>query len=134
MHSVLWEKWGKILPIGMIIDHHDRNGFNNQRENLRLATRSQNSTNSKTKSNNISNFKGVHFDNRRGNYQSMIRVKGKLQHIGMFSKPEDAAYAFNICSKKIHKEFAYFNDVKESQIAIETVNNNKKLQAILFTL
>lgn len=49
----------------------------------------------------------------------------------MFFSPEDAAQAFNICSKIINKEFALLNTVEESQIALKKVHDNKKLQKIL---
>lgn len=132
MHAVVWERHFGPVPQGMMVDHADRNGFNNQKENLRLATRAQNRMNSKPASHNQSTYKGVHLDPRHGGrYQAMIRHEGKLHHIGMFSNGEDAAYAFNICAERLQGEFAHLNDVPFSLEATEAVLSNAKLMALM---
>lgn len=95
-------------PPGMEVDHKDLNGLNNQRSNLRLATRSQNMANrvwhvGRSKS----GFKGVY---RRGSrFQASIRVNGKAICLGSFGAAEDAAAAYDSAALTHFGEFARLN-------------------------
>lgn len=122
MHRLVWERANGPIPEGMVIDHKDRNGFNNQKENLRLATSKQNSYNrSGCKDKKIipSEYKGVRYDDRHNNYQSLIRIDDHLYHIGCFELLRDAAIAYDIKAKEIHKDFVCLNvpDASESEIS-----------------
>lgn len=83
-----------ILPIkeGYVIDHKDRNGCNNQRDNLRYASHQLNGYNSKTPTHNTSGFRGVNF--HKGRYRATIKVKGKHLHIGYYDSLESASSAY----------------------------------------
>ena len=60
-------------PDGITVDHIDRNGLNCQRNNLRLATRSQQQINRNSWS--ISGFRGV---SKHGNsWQAEVKIKEK---------------------------------------------------------
>lgn len=45
LHRAVWEYYYGKIPDGMVIDHIDRNTDNNQIENLRCVTQSENSLN-----------------------------------------------------------------------------------------
>lgn len=45
LHRAVWEYHNGKIPAGMVIDHIDRNPDNNQIENLRLVTMSENNKN-----------------------------------------------------------------------------------------
>src|SRR5215831_4114843 len=59
MHHVILERKGEIVPSGMVVDHKDRDHLNNQRDNLRIVTKSVNRHNMKTQQNNTSGERGV---------------------------------------------------------------------------
>ena len=64
----------------MIVDHIDRNTFNNTRENLRLVSYSDNNHNHSMNKNNTSGRKGVKFakpKNRSPKWVAQITVNGK---------------------------------------------------------
>jgi hypothetical protein len=89
-------------------DHKDENGLNNQRSNLRVATRSQNRIN-KTKK---EGFKGVHLVRRTGRYIAQITLNRKCYNLGTFDTKEAAAAAYNNAAIKLHGEFAKLNIIK----------------------
>src|SRR5690554_1009947 len=45
VHRIVWEMHNGAIPEGMVIDHINRDPLDNRIENLRVATRSQNSMN-----------------------------------------------------------------------------------------
>jgi len=58
-HRVVWEMLMGEIPIGMQVDHIDRNKSNNSIENLRLVTNTENKRNSGKYSNNKTGVTGV---------------------------------------------------------------------------
>lgn len=103
-----------ILPYkgGFIIDHKDRNGLNNQRENLRYATNSQNQANIKLSSSNTSGYKGVSWNKRMGKWRVQIRFNLQNIYLGYFNNKEEAAAAYNLAALKYFGEFANINIIK----------------------
>jgi hypothetical protein len=103
-------------PEGYIWDHKNRNGLDNRRLNLRLATYSQNIINragaSKSKP-PVSGFKGVKpFPKNRTNpWLVRLNRNGKLVYSGYFKTPELAARAYDSAALKHFGEFAYTNFV-----------------------
>lgn len=93
-------------PKFLEVDHRDGNGLNNLRENLRIATHSQNMRNSRTPKNNITGFKGVSFTTREQKYRAVIYVDGKMIHLGYFQSPEEAHKAYCAGATLHHGEFA----------------------------
>lgn len=95
--------------IGEMVDHIDGNGLNNQRQNLRICTNSQNQFNSKKQSNNTSGFKGVSWHKGNRKWKVAMVVRGKRISIGYFSEKEKAAAAYDEFAIRHHKEFARLN-------------------------
>ena len=97
-------------PKGLLVDHRNRNTLDNRKENLRLATHSQNSFNrQKTKSKTSSQYMGVSFDKRRGLWVVKINHNNKSIWLGRFNSEIDAAKAYDEAAKKYHGEFARLN-------------------------
>lgn len=98
-------------PIEMETDHVNRNKLDNRRENLRVATRSQNSQNRRKMGNSKMSYKGIYLsrENRRNKWGATIRVNGKFKHLGYYFTDKEASFAYDKAAQKYHKEFALTN-------------------------
>jgi hypothetical protein len=117
-------KWGRkkqymhrvLMDLGrgdrFVVDHINGNGLDNRRENLRVATYSQNCQNSRRLPRG--EFKGVYRIASRDQWEARIsftnkdgaRVKHKL---GRFATAEEAARAFDAAALRFYGEFAVPN-------------------------
>lgn len=107
-HRVIWLWYYGKWPNGAL-DHRDRDRSNNRIANLRLATASQNNTN--TSRTNATGFRGVVFFKPRNCWQAQIRANNKREYLGYFSTPEEAGAAYRAASKRLHGEFAVSDEV-----------------------
>jgi hypothetical protein len=97
-------------PAGLLVDHKDGNSLDNRRENLRLATHSQNACNSQiNKTKSKSRFRGACLDKSNGRWFTTIRTNGKRLWFGYFDNEIEAAKAYDEAAKKYHGEFARLN-------------------------
>jgi len=96
------------------IDHKDRDGLNNQRQNLRQATTQQNQRNQGLDKSNTSGFKGVSWHSHHKKWDANIRVDNRLLHLGRFVDPIKAARAYDVAAVKHFGEFAYCNFAEAS--------------------
>lgn len=95
--------------MGIMFDHADRNFLNNQKNNLREATKQQNAQNSSKILGTICNYKGVYFEAKRNKFKCAIRFNGKLIHLGYFSDELEAAKMYDSKALELFKEFASIN-------------------------
>lgn len=103
---------------GKIVDHIDGNPLNNRRENLRLATNGQNSSN--RKATGSSHFLGVFWAKNNKCWITRIKRDGKYIYQEYFKDELEAAEAYNKKVKEINCEFGRINDITKGYS-----NNNK---------
>lgn len=94
---------------GQLVDHRNRNGLDNRKENLRQCTRSQNAVNQKIHRNNKSGFKGVHWHKAKQVFQAGIKFNGSLIRLGSFDTAEQAAKAYDQAAIRYYGQFARTN-------------------------
>jgi hypothetical protein len=98
-----------VLLVGKGHDHKDRNGLNNQRENLRPATAAQNQANHGMYRNNKSGYKGVFYKKDKRKWWAQIKFDGVAENLGYYDTAREAAEAYNEAARRIHGEFAVLN-------------------------
>lgn len=108
-------------PTGLVVDHMDHNGLNNQKSNLRNCTQTENKRNRKPGGD--INYLGVSLhknkymagpiDNRElkcaTSYKVGITSNGKQICVGYFKTPEEAALVYNDLAIENHGRFANLN-------------------------
>lgn len=112
-------------PDGLEVDHKDRNPLNNQKSNLRLATSSQNSANSKSR---CRQYKGVWKGPKSKGWTAYIKMDGKPTCIGTYKTEVEAAYAYDNAARKIYGEFAYLNfpdDIRSPVSYRDSISHSK---------
>jgi|SRR5215471_5822314 len=93
MHHVILDLMGVVIPEGMETDHKDRNTTNNQRENLRVVTKSINMHNRGIYNNNTSGVKGVNWHKRINRWTAYYSKNKCRIHLGSFLTFEEAVAA-----------------------------------------
>ena len=96
-------------PKGVKVDHRNHNTFDNQKDNLRLASRSQNGANRRKQTKpSTSKFKGV-YQFPSGQVIAQIAVNGKHIYLGSFKTHEAAAAAYDAAAVQQFGDFAFTN-------------------------
>ena len=92
-----------------MVDHKDRDGLHNWKDNLRVTNYSINSYNRKPNKNNTSGFRGVSWHSRDKQWIARIKINGVLKHCGYYADAETAARAYNNAAVKYYGDNAALN-------------------------
>jgi hypothetical protein len=98
-------------PVGVEVDHVNRDGLDNRRANLRLATKRQNQQNCAKRPHNTTGFKGVIRDGHvpARPFLAQVGIDGRRTFLGRFATAEEAARAYDAAAVKHFGEFARVN-------------------------
>lgn len=108
MHQVVMGR--KLFKNSLVYcDHKDRDGLDNLRSNLRLATPSQQNSN-RGSSVGTSRFRGVSWKSSNNKWVSQIQIEGVVKHIGYFIDEQEAADAYDKMAISLFGEFACINE------------------------
>ena len=105
VHRLVAENFVENPESKRLVDHVDRDVENNYYLNLRWATHSENTLNSKVSTQNTSGYKGISFIKSRNKYQLTMVLNGKTSFVGYLATKEEAVARWNECAPEIYKEF-----------------------------
>lgn len=104
-------------PQGLEVDHRNGNGLDNRRENLRLATKSQNTANRGKPKNGARRFKGVRWDSIWSCWMAILKFQGRTYRVAPLPTEEAAALAYDDLARIHHGEFACVNFPRSGEAA-----------------
>lgn len=108
--TILMHRQILTAPTGIEVDHINRDRLDNRRQNLRLATHSQNHMNQAVR---VGRFKGVHPNQTGGKpWIAMIGLDGRAMRIGAYQTEAEAAKAYNQKAIELFGEFARLNEIE----------------------
>ncbi len=97
-------------PENIQVDHINCDSLDNRKENLRLATRSQNLGNRRVRKNSKSGYKGVRVT-PGDRFRAYIVRNKKEVNLGTYADALDAAIAYNFAAEKVYGEYARLNQI-----------------------
>lgn len=104
-HRLAWLWVNGDIPDGHEIDHIDGNPSHNSIANLRLATRSENERNKRSRPSTLTGARGIERQ-PNGHFQVRVTVNGKRKSFGTFVDIDCAIARRNEVAGALHGQFA----------------------------
>jgi hypothetical protein len=109
-----------------VVDHIDRNTFDNRKFNLRLTNKQKNCFNSNIYKNNASGIIGVSFNNEKNKWKSYITINNKQKSLGYYDDINEATIA------RLVAEYQYFGSFSPQrhlfkQYGIDIINDKEEM-------
>ena len=105
VHRLVAKAFNKNPENKTIVDHIDNNRTNNNADNLRWVTSSQNNMNRSISNTNTSGYKGVCFDSFNNNWKAYIKMNERQINIGNYKTKEEAIEARKLKAIDLFGEF-----------------------------
>jgi hypothetical protein len=106
LRHVVAKRMGLTWGSGQMVTHKNVDSLDNQRENLRIANKSQNACNGRMWSNNTSGAKGVCWDNTRKVWRAYIKLNQRQVWHRYFRDFDEAVQARADALPLFHGDFA----------------------------
>ena len=87
-------------PAGFVVNHIDRDGLNNTRDNLESMTQGRHSRLSSRRKNAKGKYRGV-YQRTSNSFYAAIWVNYEKHYLGIFSSEVEAALAYNEAGKQL---------------------------------
>lgn len=98
-----------------VIDHINRNRYDNRRSNLRIVDFSINGFNKGKQSNNTSGYVGVYWDKNRNKWEASIKIDRKKRFLGYYNTIEEAI------ERRKMSEIELFGELRNEEHDVNTV-------------
>lgn len=105
LHHIAWVLMTGAWPLKPL-DHVNGKRADNRWSNLREATPSQNSMNTKLYARNRSGYRGVSWHEPSGKWRAEVAAKGVRHYLGLFPSAKAAAEAAEAKRLELHSSFA----------------------------
>ena len=96
-----------------MVDHINRQKYDNHYLNLRFVSNKQNQQNSTKRQNTSSFYKGVYFHKVTQKWCASISINGKQKYLGLFESEKDAAEAYNKACDIYYGEYGNKNIISD---------------------
>jgi hypothetical protein len=108
---VLMHRYLMQAQEGFEVDHIDGNSLNNQRSNLRVGTKQENSANRRryTENGSVKRERGVR--QRNGRWIAEVKNLGRTIYLGTYATKGEAMEAYNTKATELYGPFARLNHV-----------------------
>lgn len=88
---IIYSIYHGVDPGDCLVDHINRNKYDNRIENLRLVNHQKNAINCNIFAHNTTGIRGVSYNKRDKVYYAQIKINQKIKHLGSFKTIEEAA-------------------------------------------
>ena len=93
----------------VLVDHENHDGLDNRRENIRIASPSQNVMNARARRGGSSSYKGVVWIPKTCRWRAMAGTNDNRVYLGEFETEVQAAIAYDNAARDLFGDFAVLN-------------------------